>query len=284
METFLKRSIKASYKSYYNNPQRPDDKSNQYSIITLASISFIEIKQVIVWFFLISNCTIFQGKLKSLVDNVKRMGGIYLVRHLKIDTSNDYVIFKKEIFELAIPEGCNELLNYPNDDMIKIARAIANNESLDDFTPNDSVKAKRSKSSNTDKKKIEDMITYIYDCTLSTRSEDITPYLERNGEGSFLTEVEEEHLFSHIASNLSQMKGSRMRFKTYRYYQMLKSFIHATESLLLEFQYLTVDLESYDRDMMMMEDPEYYTRYFGQQDQQQSTTNGGDEQGDELEK
>ena len=184
---------------------------------------------------------------------------------------------------MAIPEGCKELLNNPNDEMINTALAIANNVPVDNSTPDGSLEAKRSKSSKVDMKKLNDMITYIYDCTLATRGEDITPYLERNDEGSFLTEVEEENLISQINHNICEMKNDRMRFKTYRYYQVLKSFINATKSLLMEFRNMEIDLVSYNRDMMMREDPEYYAQYLWQQEQQQSTTNGGDEQGDELE-
>ena len=48
-----------------------------------------------------------------------------------------------------------------------------------------------------------------------------------------------------------------VRFKAHRYYQVLKSFIHTTDSLLLEFRNMEVDLIPYGRDMMM-EDLEYY--------------------------
>ena len=67
-----------------------------------------------------------------------------------------------------------------------------------------------------------------------------------------------------------------MLYNTHRYYQVLKSFIYATKSLLMEFRNMEVDLISYGRDMMM-ENPEYYAQYLWQQEQQQSTTNGGDE-------
>ena len=83
METFLKRSIKKSYNTHYKNEEGVADQTIPLDSIFLASTSFIEIKRVIVWFFLISDCTVFRGKLKNLVDNVKRLNSTLLVSHLK---------------------------------------------------------------------------------------------------------------------------------------------------------------------------------------------------------
>ena len=63
METFLKRSIKKSYNTHYKNEEGVADQTIPLDSIFLASTSFIEIKRVIVWFFLISDCTVFRGKL-----------------------------------------------------------------------------------------------------------------------------------------------------------------------------------------------------------------------------
>ena len=245
METYLKRSIRASCNKYFSDGEGKVDLSKHLDGIFPTSTSFIEVKRVIVWFFLISDCTIFKGKLRYLVDNVKRMDGTFLVTLLKIVLKTDYIIFKKEIFSLDLPKKYEVLLGNTESTLIERAYAINNPDVVVNSTYIERSKPKRSKTSKVDMNKLNQMVTYIYDCTLSTRSEDISLHLERNEDGSYMPLEEEATLICKIQNNLQQMADSRMRFKTYRYYQVLLSFINATSSLIKEFQYLKLDNEAF---------------------------------------
>ena len=284
METFLKRSIKESYNCHYSNKSWTTDQTKPLDSIFLTSTSFIEIKQVIVWFFLISDCTVFKGKLKNLVDNVKRLNSTLLVTLLKIGSNTDYVILEEDIFDLALPERFNVLLANNEKTLLEIAYTINATNSGDNSTSTGRSESKRSKSSKVDMNNLNHMVEYIYNCNLSTRSEDISPYLERMDDGSYLLLEEESRLINSIHDNLQQMVQSGMRFKTYRYYQVLLSFINATSSLIKEFQYLKLDNEAFYQYQQSMENIDYFTELVLQQGQQQTTANEdyeGNEQGNE---
>ena len=92
---------------------------------------------------------------------------------------------------------------------------------------------------------------------------------------------EEATLICTIQNNLQQMADSGMRFKTYRYYQVLSSFINATSSLLHEFQYMTLDNEVFYQNQQNRDDIDYYTDLILQEEEQRETANEQDDEQDD---
>ena len=182
---------------------------------------------------------------------------------------------------MALPDKYEGLLANNEKTLLEIAYTISSTNPGDNSTSTGRSESKRSKSTKVDMNKLYQMVEYVYNCNLSIRGTDISPYCERHDDGSYLSEQEESHLISTILYNLQQMKDSEMRFKTYRYYQILLSFMDATSSLIDEFNFSKLDKKAFYQHLQNRDNIDALEEMILQQEEQRVNANEGNEQGNE---